>query len=120
MMPRLSLYALCAALCASLALGGVAWWQSGRLKDLSAERDRLAAQVAALALRAELEAQGRAAALAEAERARARARDFDAVRDLIREGETDAPIPADLCAALAGLGLRCAPGGSTAGAPGGR
>lgn len=119
-MSRLALIAASGALCACLGLGAVAWWQSGRIVRLTAERDGLAGQLRTLALRAELEAQGRAAALAEADRQRARARDFDAVRDLIREGATDAPIPDDLRRVLDRLGLQPGARGAAGGAPGGR
>jgi outer membrane murein-binding lipoprotein Lpp len=120
-MSRLALIAACGALCACLGLGGLAWWQSGRIDRLAAERDALAVQVRQLAARAELEAVARAAAQAEAKRQRARAQDFDAVRDLIREGVTDAPIPDDLRRVLDRLGLQPPPGrGAAGGAPGGR
>jgi hypothetical protein len=119
-MSRLALIAACGALCACLSLGALAWWQSGRIARLMAERDGLAVQVRQLAARAELEAVARAEAQAEANRQRARARDFDAVRDLIRKGDTDAPIPDDLRRVLDRLGLQPGPRNPAAGAPGGR
>lgn len=94
-------YALIAALCALLALGGYAWWQRGEIAVTRTENERLGRSIAALTQQAEQSALAR-----EVERARAKAATERAaalteqVEQILTGGIPDAPLHPDLAAVV--------------------
>lgn len=97
-------YVAIAALLASLGLGGVAWWQYGRVQSLRAENASLARSLAAMQEQAKQSSLARQVEAQRAKRWQERAAELDASINALFTGDIpDAPLDPRIIAFLDSL-----------------